>query len=163
MFGRKFRYPMDQALPLLALPENTSLTQKEYLEKLRDRLSGLWARALETNDVAREHQARDYNRRHTPVVFEKGDRVWMHDPKGRKFRGKKLDPRWYGPYTVDSAIPVESGKPVTYLLLSPTGRKLRAPVPVQRLKRYYKSTFRPMTVLPAGDEDSEDMRDIALE
>ena len=62
------------------------------LKKLRDRLE-------EELLKSQERQAKYYNQRHKPMLFERGSLVKL-TTRNLRLKDKKLQPRWIGPFRV---------------------------------------------------------------
>lgn len=81
---------------------------------------------------AKDKYACYYNRRRTPApTFQKGDRVWLDSSDIKTTRpSKKLDHKWWGPYTVEKAV----GPGAYRLKLPHSMRRLHPVFPVVKLE-----------------------------
>ncbi|GFW23496.1 integrase core domain protein [Trichonephila clavipes] len=69
-------------------------------EKLQARMEEMHHLARERIGMASEKMKTRYNARATGHNFQKGDKVWLWNPKRRKGLSPKLQTNWEGPYTV---------------------------------------------------------------
>ena len=107
--------------------------ESDVLERVENRIK-LLEEAKKNILCAQEKQKRDYNRRHAkPHLFTSGQLVVKKDFKRKKRKGRKLDMKFIGPFTVQ--IKLNNG---VYELISSDGSTLR--VTGAHLKPYNNSS-----------------------
>jgi hypothetical protein len=116
----------------------------EKLHQLRQTLRDHWAEAVET-------QQRNYNQKHKPIQFKKGDLVGL-STRHLRFKGssRKLAPRFIGPFRILERI----GQQAYRLALPNKYAQLHNVFPVQLLEPW--SIRAGEDILPMPDLDDED-------
>jgi hypothetical protein len=100
---------------------------------------------------AQEHQAKHYNKRHTPIQFKRGQLVKL-SIRNWKLKDKKLAPRWVGPFRIIEVI----GSQAYRLALPEQYSRLHDVFPIQLLERYHpKDNDDLIPMLKLEDEDEE--------
>ena len=103
MFGRQIDLPIDLQL---GRPEQESGYQNktEYVQTLQARLDRVHAFARGNMKLGSERHKRYYDHKAQNHGFERGDPVWLHNPRRKKGRTPKLQRPWEGPYLVTSRL-----------------------------------------------------------
>ena len=128
MMGRDVRLPAD--LLTGRLDDDTYDEPTEYAEKLQDRLEQVHQYAREHLRIASDRQKKNYDHKAQAGGYNKGDAVWLHNPKRKKGFSPKLQRPWDGPYLV-----VKRLSDVTYRIQRGTRSSPRV-VHYNRLKPY---------------------------
>ena len=94
MFRRELRLP-DQLI--YDLPTTSETTQSQYVSELQDRLRI-------AHELLRNQQQEVRTADNTePLLFKKGDLVWLENKRRKKGENPKLQPKYVGPYEVKEA------------------------------------------------------------
>ena len=94
--GRELRLPVDL---LMGCPEEHTLVH-EYNEQLQKTLEIVHQYARERLQLSSEQMKTYYNFRADDTTFEKGDAVWLYNPRRLPGLTPKLMRPWEGPYVV---------------------------------------------------------------
>lgn len=127
--GREARTPTDVALGSLPTTD-TPRDAAEYVTRQQEVLRMVFKLAQENLQEAHATQADNYNANRVPLEFNEGDRVYVEAVFKKKGRSAKLAPRWNGPYFIKKKI-----SPLVYKLKTQSGKVLKVPVNIQRLKK----------------------------
>ena len=139
------------------MSSTVSLSETEALPKdLQVQISHLVRRINEYQEeadkniaISIEKMKREYDKKSEDLQYSVGDLVWLYVPNIPIQITRKLKSPWVGPFRV-----VEREGTLNYVLRSEiTNKKLKFPVHVNRLRRYFISKLRP-------DEDP-DLRQIS--
>ena len=76
------------------------------------------------------------------IIYQKGDRVLLHNTKLMSQWSGKLEPKWTGPFTVQKKLTKGS-----YLIKNKFGKTLSTPIHSDRLKIYKERMSEPMIVI----------------
>ncbi len=118
--------------------ERMRVAEKEYLDRLREQLKELEGKVKLnlTDDKADVKRAYDTRNRVQPVEFHLGDLVWLKNRNVQAGSPRVITHRKFiGPYFVTAIPPCRENEGKAYFLThSVSGKKLRNPVPVDRLK-----------------------------
>ena len=96
---REMRLPYD-----LTKPTPTIHTQPDdnYVAKLHERMTEVWAKTREDAKKSKDKQKRYYDKTATTTKLQTGDYVLYHDKRGYRNKTSKLIKRWKGPYVIKS-------------------------------------------------------------
>ena len=128
MMGRDVRLPAD--LLTGRFDDDTCDEPIEYVEKLQDRLEQVHQYAREHLKIASDRQKKNYDHKAQEGGYNKGDAVWLHNPRRKKGFSPKLQRPWDGPYLVTKRL-----SDVTYRIQKGARSKPRV-VHHNRLKPY---------------------------
>ena len=134
MFGRQIDLPIDLQL---GRPEQESGYQNktEYVQHLQARLDRVHAFVRGNMKLGSERHKRYYDHKAQNRGFERGDPVWLHNPRRKKGRTPKLQRPWEGPYLVTSRL-----DDLIYRIQKGPRSKPMV-VHVDRLKKYQGDSF----------------------
>ena len=107
----------------------------EYVQHLQGRLDRVHAFARGNMKLGSERHKRYYDHKTLNGGFERGDPVWLHNPRHKKGRTPKLHRPWEGPYLVTSGL-----DDLIYRIQKGPRSKPMV-VPVDRLKKYQGNSF----------------------
>ena len=130
IYGQRPKFPLTSHLPdanFDTIPND----MHSYLKQLTNKLDIIRNNIKETSEKSQLKMMTRANANSNPLSVHKGDYVYLLDePRGK---GRKLQNRYAGPYTIDEVI-----SPHMVALNNPhTGRKLKTPVHLDRLKMAY--------------------------
>ena len=134
MFGGQIDLPID---PQLGRPEQDSGDQNktEYVQRLQARLDRVHVFARGNMKLGSERHQRYYDHKAQNRGFERGDPVWLPNPRLTKGRTPKLQKPWEGPYLVTSSL----DDLVYRIQKGPRSKPMD--VHVDRLKKYQGNNF----------------------
>ena len=134
MFGRQIDLPIDLQL---GRPEQESGYQNktEYVQHLQARLDRVHAFARGNMMLGSERHKRYYDHKAQNRGFERGDPVWLQNPRRKKGRTPKLQRPWEGPYLVTSRL----DDLINRIQKGPRSKPMV--VHVDRLKKYQGDSF----------------------
>lgn len=128
LFGRDFKFPVDQQMGLSDQPETTH----EYVRRIANALEMARQQAVDETVVLQARNKKNYDLRTSSSDYAVGDQVWVFNPVTPVGKKPKLYKKFVGPYYITSQV-----APFTYLLRHAlTNKLLRHPVNVDRLRRY---------------------------
>jgi transposase len=119
VYGRELRHFFQLSTNL----QDSSVTQfdpKSYDATLQHELALIFDEALQSVKKAKAQQSNQYNLRHRPVVYSKGDLVWRKNfPQSSAidYTAAKLQPKFVGPFVVEQVL-----SPTQYQLSTMAGR-----------------------------------------
>jgi hypothetical protein len=114
------------------------------------RLKELRTRLEEELLKSQERQAKYYNQRHQPRLFNRGQLVKL-STRNLRLKDKKLQPRWIGPFKILERI----GSQAYRLALPQKYARLHDVFPVQFIEEYKHRGDEPLMPLPDLDDDDE--------
>jgi len=97
-FGRELKLPIDllRGVP----PQERKFEENIYVSELREKLNVLHAKVRQQIDLRSRRIKALYDRKARRLVFEKGHRVWLFNPRREKGKAPKLQSNWEGPYEI---------------------------------------------------------------
>jgi len=129
-FGRELKLPIDL---LRGVPsQERKFKENMYVSELREKLNGLHAKVRQQIDLRSQRVKALYDRKARRIVFEKGHRVWLFNPRRDKGKAPKLQSNWEGPYEV-----VRRLNDVVYCIRK-SGRHKNKIVHLDRLAPFYE-------------------------
>ena len=118
-------------------------------ERIR-RLNDLRERLKEQLLQSQERQAKYYNQRHIPKLFQQGSLVKL-STRNLRLKDKKLQPRWIGPLRVLERIGAQAYR----LALPEKYSRLHDVFPIQAIDEFNPRKGQP-TLLPMPDLEDDD-------
>ena len=121
----------------LGRPEQESgyQSETEYVQHLQARLDRVHEFAGGNMKLGSERLKRYYDHKAQNRGFERGDPVWLHNPRRKKGRTPKLQRPWKGPYLVTSLL----DDLIYRIQKGPRSKQMV--VHVDRLKKYQGNSF----------------------
>lgn len=106
IFGREIDQPFSSD-PALLGGSKTPFDPKAHVDQSNNELPKIYAKAVEATNRAKQSQQRQYNLRHRPVVFSKGDLVWkqtFEKSSAADYLTAKLMPKYNGPFRIKDVL-----------------------------------------------------------
>lgn len=106
MFGREIEQPFS-ADPALLNGSKSPFDPNAHVQQVDGELARIYAKAVEATNRAKKEQQKQYNLRHRPVVFSKGDLVWLQNfqkSNAADYLTAKLLPKYNGPYRIKDVL-----------------------------------------------------------
>ena len=121
----------------------------KYLEEILEKQKSIFSKVDANIKSAQEKQKKQYAERKgiTEYGFKIGDKVLRRNMQQKTRKGKKMEDRWLGPYTI-----VEITN-TSCLLKNSSGKVLKQRINLNQLKPYHKSND-PDPVVNKSEEDS---------
>jgi len=132
-FGRELKLPID--LLRGVSPQEHKLEENIYVSELREKLNALHAEVSQQLDLRSRRIKTLYDKKARRLVFEKGHRVWLYNPRREKGKAPKLQSNWEGPYEV-----VRRLNDVVYCIRK-SNRHRNKIVHLDRLAPFYERQF----------------------
>jgi len=132
-FGRELMLPIDLFREVPS--QERKFEESIYVSELRKKLNALHARVRQQIDLRSRRVKALYDRKAQRIVFEKGHRVWLFNPRRDKGKAPKLQSNWEGPYEV-----VRRLNDVMYCIRKSSRHKNKI-VHLDRLAPFYETQF----------------------
>ena len=155
MYGREARFPLEaeKVAEIKSLEEAvddicTADTDK-YIKEIMEKQKSIFSKTDTNIKLAQEKQKKQYAKRKgiTEYGFEIGDKVLRRNMQQKTRKGKKMEDRWLGPYTI-----IEITK-TSCSLKNSSGKVLKQRINLSQLKPYRESDD-PDPVLNTSEENS---------
>jgi len=117
-------------------PQERKFEENIYVSELRRKLNALHAGVKQQIDLKSRKVKTLYDSKARQLLYEKGHRVWLFNPRRDKGKAPKLQSNWEGPYEV-----VRRLNDVVYCIRK-SGRHKNKIVHLDRLLHFMKSSFR---------------------
>lgn len=143
MYGREARFPLEAE----KVAETNSIEEAvndismanvdNYIKEILEKQKSIFFKADTNIKVAQERQKKQYAQRKgiTEYSFKIGDKVLRRNMQQKTRKGKKMEDRWLGPYTI-----VEVTK-TSCLLKNASGKVLKQRINLSQLKPYSESNY----------------------
>ena len=154
MYGREAQFPLEAE----KLAEVNSIEEADddismadidnYIKEILENQKAIFSKTDTNINAAREKQKKQYAKRKgiTEYKFKIGDKVLRRNMQQKTRKGKKMEDRWLGPYTI-----VEVTK-TSRLLKNTSGKVLKQRINLNQLKPYNESN-QPDPAANASEEE----------
>ena len=154
MYGREARFPLEaeklaEVNSIEEADDDISLADIDnYIKEILENQKAIFSKTDMNIKAAQEKQKKQYAKRKgiTEYKFKIGDKVLRRNMQQKTRKGKKMEDRWLGPYTI-----VEVTK-TSCLLKNTSGKVLKQRINLNQLKPYNESN-QPDPATNASEED----------
>ena len=129
LYRREAYLPLDRIMP--TGEEIDSFTPDQWSQELHERLQEAYATAAAANQLAKEAQQRNYDKKRRDISFEENEEVLWYNPKIIPGKVQKLAKPFEGPYIIS-----EKKNDNVYVIKNATGSE--HVVNIERLKKYHQ-------------------------
>ena len=141
MYGREARFPLEAETTAEAnsleeaIEDICTADTDKYIKEILEKQKSIFSKVDGNIKSAQEKQKKQYAERKgiTECGFKIGDKVLRRNMQQKTRKGKKMEDRWLGPYTI-----VEITK-TSCLLKNSSGKVLRQRINLNQLKPYHES------------------------
>ena len=155
MYGREARFPLEAEKVAEtnsveeAVDDVSTADIDKYIKEILEKQKSIFSKTDANIKSAQEKQKKQYAERKgiTEYGFKIGDKVLRRNMQQKTRKGKKMEDRWLGPYTI-----VEITK-TSCLLKDTSGKVLKQRINLSQLKPYHESNHPDHDPVPNAPEE----------
>ena len=104
MLGREIRLPVDIAMGQPEKSTNRETDMSEYAYKLHEKMEKIHEIARDKLEISTGAMKKYYDKKTSTHTYKLGDPVWYFWPQHKTGLGRKLLPKWQGPFVVTEKL-----------------------------------------------------------